>query len=66
MTLDFFHMEGKISVPIQILKSINKSFNNAESQIFVFLIELSSCPCALLTVKALIIVMIQLKAASHW
>lgn len=53
VTLDFFHMEGKITVLIQLLKSINRGFDNVESQIFIILIDLSTSPPVFFTFKAL-------------
>ena len=55
ITLDFFHIHGKVPVLKLLLNIIDKGFNKAESPIFIILMEISSWPCALLMFKALII-----------
>lgn len=46
-------MEGKITVLTQLLRSIDRGFDNVESQIFIILIDLSTSPPVFFTFKAL-------------
>ena len=60
ITLDFFCIYGKVPVLTQLLNTIDKGFNNADSHFFIILMEISSWTCDLLMFKALIILMVSL------
>ena len=40
ITLDFFHIHGKVQVLTQLLNIIDKGFTNAESHLFIILMEI--------------------------
>ena len=55
---DFFQLLGKNPLCKQILKIIDRGLTIEESHMFSYLIDISSCPCALLLFKECIILRI--------
>ena len=53
--LDRFQISGNVPVSIQLLKIIDRGLTIDLPHNFIIPIEISSCPCALLMLRALII-----------
>ena len=52
---DLFQISGNVPVSIQFLKMIDKGLTTDLLHNLIILIDISSCPCALLMLRALII-----------